>query len=255
MHLGQRIEGREVVQRTSLTPDPCIETLRLGSGLKYAFERLRLELEDEVVVDQALLIELDGGRSQRLKVGRASVYTFDLVDAQVEGVSKTPRRCVVGRWLVGQGRSLCSQRVEQDHRGAAPARPPAEAPEIGQIPNAPAVARPQRAELDGPAPSALGRGDGRAGRELETPHARRLVVGGAHGGEDGVGSRARGRNQVTLPAVVGGQDPPAPGTVTHVPAKLPFAPMTRGTAGQLHHVPAEACTPPTAPTPGVALTA
>src|SRR5712691_9534010 len=55
MHLGQRVEGGEVVQGATLPADPCVETLRLGCGLKDAFERLRLELEDPVVVDSAWL--------------------------------------------------------------------------------------------------------------------------------------------------------------------------------------------------------
>src|SRR5260370_27643311 len=130
-----------------------------------------------------------------------------------------------------QGRCLRSQRVEEDDRGAAPARPATEPYEVGQVSDAPAVARPQRIELNRPAPGAVGRRGAGFIRELETPDTWRPVFRRTQGGEDGVGGRASRLDHATLPAVIGGQDPPAPSTVKHLPPHPPFAP-TNGRYGR-----------------------
>src|SRR5260370_652070 len=218
MHLGQRVEGGEVVQCAPLPADPRVETLRPRCGLKDAFERSRLELEDLVVVDQALLIQLACGLAQRLQLRSASLRALDLFDAQVEGVSKATCRGVVRRGLVGHGLCLRSEWVEEDDRGAAPPRPATEASEIGQVSDAPAVSRTQGIELDRPAPGAIGRRRARCVGELETPDARRPVLRGAQGGEDGVGGRAGGLADFTLPAVIAWHNPPTRGTVNDGPS-------------------------------------
>src|SRR6266581_1901984 len=90
-----------------------------------------------------------------------SFRALDLLGAQVDDVSKAARRGEVGRRLVRQRRRLGSKRVEQDLRRAGLTRPAGEAAKIGEVADAPAVARAQRVKLDGPAPCALRRGPAR----------------------------------------------------------------------------------------------
>src|SRR3982074_562065 len=112
---------------------------RVGGGLENCFQGFRLELKDAVVVDEALLVERLGFGAQRLEDFFAFGSAVDVLDPQIDDVAKTARRGVVGRGLVGQGRGLRAERVEKYDGGAVAARPAAEASQVGEVADAPAV--------------------------------------------------------------------------------------------------------------------
>src|SRR5258708_5825158 len=114
--LGDGIEGGEVAQGLSLLADVGGESLRLGRGLKDRFERVRLELEDLVVVDEALLVELERLFSLGLKLLLDLLRAFYVFDPQIEDVAEAPGGGVVGRRLVGKRRLRGAERLEENDR-------------------------------------------------------------------------------------------------------------------------------------------
>ena len=86
--LGDRAECGEVAQGLSLLADPRGEAAWLASDLKDRFERLRLELEDPVVVDEPLLIQRDRFRAQGRELVCDFLSAFDFLDPQVKHIAK-----------------------------------------------------------------------------------------------------------------------------------------------------------------------
>src|SRR2546425_5306384 len=209
-------------------------------------ERLRLELEDLVVIDEALRVERLGSCAKRLEVRRASLGAGDLLDANVGRVQKAPRRRVVGRGLVRNHRDLRSEWVEERHRRAFAPRPARKVAQVREVADAPTVPRARRVELDRPAPDALG--CGRAGplRQLATRHPGRTFGLRPESREHRL-DRFRGRDDALAPvAEVFRNHTPSLSAINHALQASIVA-----VVGRLYHVPSEACTSATAQTSGM----
>src|SRR5207245_6221316 len=92
VHLAERVERREVAQRSSLPGDVSGQALRFWRDPEDLLQRLRFEAENLVVIDQPLLVET--ARRIALSGHVDFIGALDFLDAQVEDVAKTACRGV-----------------------------------------------------------------------------------------------------------------------------------------------------------------
>jgi hypothetical protein len=138
--LADGAERGVVDQALALAPGPAVQAVRFGQRLEHRLEGSGLQPEDRVVVDERLRVQGHGLASQGLELGRAEAGAGHLVDPQVQRVQEAARGGVVGAWLLVRDRGLRAERVDQQEGGAVLARPAAEAAEVGEVADAPALA-------------------------------------------------------------------------------------------------------------------
>src|SRR5712692_7439094 len=139
MRLGERIERGEVDERAALPLLPCRESARLRSCVENQLERLRLERENRIVVDEAFAVERVGLSLERRELGGHALRAVDLLDPEVRDVAKSSRRRVIGTGLIRRYRWLRAKRADLDDRRTGGSRPPAQAAKVGEVADAPAV--------------------------------------------------------------------------------------------------------------------
>ncbi len=80
MRLGERIERGEVDECAALPLLPGREASRLRSRAKDQLERLRLERENRIVVDESLAVERAGLSLERRELRGHVLGAIDLLD-------------------------------------------------------------------------------------------------------------------------------------------------------------------------------
>jgi len=139
--LGKGVVRGEVAERLALAMRPRPQPGRVGGHFEDRFEGLELQAEDLVVIDEPDVIQLLGGRAQRLELGGDLLGALDLLDADVDRVAEATRRGVVRRCFVRKDWRLRAERVDEEDLGALLSRPLCEAAKVGHVANAPAVTR------------------------------------------------------------------------------------------------------------------
>ena len=153
--LGQRRVGREVGQRLALAGAEPVEALLAVETREQRLQRLLLEAEDRVAVDASLAVQRRSGvRQARAQVARQLFPPGQLLDAQEQRVAVAPARRVVRAGFDRPHRRRGRQRIDHQHAAAQLARPAAEACQIREVADPPAVARARRVQLGREAPGA-----------------------------------------------------------------------------------------------------
>ncbi len=153
--LGQRRVGGEVGQRLALAGAEPVEALLAVETREQRLQRLLLEGEDRVAVDASLAVQRRSGvRQARAQVARQLVPPGQLLDAQEQRVAVAPARRVVRAGFDRPHRRRGRQRIDHQHAAAQLARPAAEACQIREVADPPAVARARRVQLGREAPGA-----------------------------------------------------------------------------------------------------
>ncbi len=185
---------------------------------KDQLERLRLERENRIVVDESLAVERASLSLQRRELRGHALRAVDLLDPEVRGVAESSRRRVVRARLIRRRRRLRAKRADLDDRRTGGSRPPGEAAKVGEVADAPAVLRTRGVELDRPSPCSLGgRGASPVAGDLFLLGARRFVAMAGHRTHDRVDGRGRRFHHVALDPCVLGDDPPALRRLRHQP--------------------------------------
>ena len=155
---GRRARSRCANCRTSSAF--AYQVTNSGSSRRSRADLLQggaLEPPHLVAVDPAVVVEAAPGlgqrRQRRADVGRAG----HVLDPQVDRVREAPRGGRVRAGLLRHGRRHRVQGVDEDEVGAQVlAGPPGQATQVAEVAHAPALARPRRVQLRGPAPAAAG---------------------------------------------------------------------------------------------------
>jgi hypothetical protein len=182
VHVGDGAVGRELQQRLALLDEERVERGVTLEARERELERVALETPDGVTVDVAVRVQRAAERGEVIErcadVGRAG----HVLDAEVDRVQEAPARRVVRRWLLRERRSRRVERAHGDDARAAPGRPLGEPAEIGQVADAPRLARTRRVQLQRPAPRAqalrqvAAAGADDQARRRTTVERRQLVV-------------------------------------------------------------------------------
>ena len=173
--VGERAPGGEVVQRRPLSSPPGVEAVRPVASGEDLLERAALEPPHDVPVDQRLVEEPVTLRGRARQVD--PVGTRHVLHPQVERVAPPPRRGQVRARLLRQRGRDRVQRVDHAEAGARLLRPLAQHPQVGQVADAPARARPGGVQLDGETPAAPLLGEPAPARRHDQP--TRAAVGAA----------------------------------------------------------------------------
>ena len=152
MLFSKRAEDCVLVQSGALRA-VRVERRVAGESAPEPLQRTHLQREDAIAIDLALGVQrvafFDERREPRPLVARAG----DVFDADVQRIPEAPAARIVRARLLRHGDGRRGQWIEQDQlRPGGPRRPVREAAEVGEIANAPALARARRVELRGPAP-------------------------------------------------------------------------------------------------------
>ena len=211
----QRVETGEVEEGVPFAPCPRPEPTGLGGGSKDQLQRLRLELEDPVVIDEAVCVGRLRRGTQGFEIGCAALGPGHILDADVRGVQEATRRRVIRRGLVGDGWRLRAERVEQQDRRTLASRPAPEPAEVAEVADAPAVLRPQRVQLHRPTPGAIGRRRAWPFRRIVWLCSRRIGPVGAEAFEDGGHRIVAGNDAIARVAEVLGHHTPTKPELIH----------------------------------------
>ncbi len=152
----------------SLTNASNPPSARFRTIRQIALERLRLELEHAIAIDETIAIQPSGSpRELTDAIGLARAIHF--LDPQVQRAAKATARRKVGARLLRKRRGNRRERIDQRDPGILTVRPATEPAQIAQIADAPAPPRPRGIQLNRPAPGGQTVGDVAAGRGGDQP--------------------------------------------------------------------------------------
>ena len=152
MPLGEGAEARPSLEGCSLLGAPGGEALpvRRGDVGPEVFERLALPPPALVAVDDG--VAEPGSRSRRQRGNRGAPSAWCLIDAQEEGAAPPAARGEVRTGRDRGGRRRCMQRTQGQEPRSELVQPRRQVAHVGEVTDAPAVARPGGGHLYDHAP-------------------------------------------------------------------------------------------------------
>src|SRR5262249_46543902 len=140
--LGERAERGERPQSGAMLAPVALEGLVPGEGRPQLLQRLALELPHPIAIDAALSVERVSGGGKALEIDAGRRRSGYLLDAEEERIAITTTARIVGTRLHRRDQRGRGERIDQQEPGAQYGRgPPGDPAEIGEITDAPALAR------------------------------------------------------------------------------------------------------------------